>query len=252
MIFDIHAHYDDEKFNEDRETVLENMNKENVKYIINSGVDIETSLKSIQFAEKYEFIYATVGVYPGETDKVPADWLNKLETMLENEKVVGIGEIGLDYYYEEVPRETQMDAFKKQILLAQKHNLPIVIHDRDAHGDTLEILKSMNVNKGVMHCFSGSKEFANEIINLGMYISIGGVITFKNAKKLVEVACNIPLEKIVLETDCPYLAPTPFRGQRNYSPYIKYVVEKIAQIKGVTESYVEEITMNNAIEIFMK
>lgn len=252
MIFDIHAHYDDEKFNEDRETVLENMNKENVKYIINSGVDIETSLKSIQFAEKYEFIYATVGVYPGETDKVPVDWLNKLETMLENEKVVGIGEIGLDYYYEEVPRETQKDAFKKQILLAQKHNLPIVIHDRDAHGDTLEILKSMNVNKGVMHCFSGSSEFANEIINLGMYISIGGVITFKNAKKLVEVASNIPLEKIVLETDCPYLAPTPFRGQRNYSPYIKYVVEKIAQIKGVTESYVEEITMNNAIEIFMK
>lgn len=247
MIFDTHSHYTDEQFF-DREELLIKLNKENnVSEIITCGTDIKSSLDCIDLAKKFPFVYAAVGYHPEELTRVKAD-IASLRDIITKE-VIAIGEIGLDYYWNKENKEEQIDAFVKQIELAKEVNLPIIVHDREAHGDTLEILKK-HKPVGVLHCFSGSTEMAKEIVKLGMYIGVGGVATFKNAKNLPEVIKNTPLDKLLLETDAPYLAPVPFRGKRNDSSLIPYIAEKIGDIKGISKEKVLEICRENAYQLF--
>ncbi len=248
MIFDTHAHYTDEQF-DDRDILLPRLNQENVSEIITCGTDVKSSIDSIALAEKYPFVYAAVGYHPEELTRIDVD-IPTLKSLV-NPRVVAIGEIGLDYYWNKENKEKQKDGFIKQILLAKELSLPVIVHDREAHGDTLEILKEYKP-EGVLHCFSGSTEMANEIIKLGMYIGVGGVITFKNAKNLPEVVYNTPLDRILLETDAPYLAPVPFRSKRNDSSLITYIAEKIGDIKGISKEQVLKITKENAYRLFFK
>jgi TatD DNase family protein len=250
MIFDSHAHYDDEQFDNDRDEIIKEIHENGVIGILNCGSDFKGAMKSVELANKYEFIYAAVGIHPEYADVFNEEVIKELKDMTKNEKVKAIGEIGLDYYWDENPeREVQKEAFRKQMKLAEELKLPVVIHDRDAHGDTLEIIKEFPEVTGVVHCFSGSVEFAKECLKLGYYIGVTGVVTFKNAKKLVEVVNEVPLERLLVETDCPYMAPTPFRGKRNRSDYIKYVIEKIAEIKGVSVDDIETHTIHNIKEM---
>lgn len=251
LIFDTHAHYDDSAFDEDRAEVLSKLPSENVFAVVNAGADVESSKKSIELSEKYPYVYAAVGVHPENINKINAEsFTNELETLiLNNKKVVAVGEIGLDYYYNSENKDIQRIIFENQIKLALKHDLPILVHDREAHGDTFKLLKTHNP-KGIVHCFSGSVEMAREIIKLGMYIGIGGVVTFKNAKNIAEVVANISLSHIVLETDSPYMAPVPFRGKRCDSSLIKYTAEKIAELKNLKVSEVLKITKENALNLF--
>lgn len=251
LIFDTHAHYDDIAFDDDREKILSSLPKnDNIYAVVNAGADIESSKKSINLSEKYSYIYAAVGVHPENISNTPKDYISQLEKLILNsEKIVGVGEIGLDYHYTKENKEQQKDLFESQVKLAIKHDLPIIVHDREAHGDTMEILKKHNP-KGVLHCFSGSLEMAQEVIKMGMYIGIGGVITFKNAKNAVYVVENISLENIVLETDAPYMSPVPFRGKRCDSSYIKYTAEKISEIKNISLKEVFEVTKQNAKNLF--
>ncbi len=247
-IFDTHAHYDDKAFDGDRDIILKNILNDSVCCIVNQGTNIETSEMSIALAEKYNSIYAAVGLHPECLDENSIDDIEKLKVLSSNKKVVAIGEIGLDYYYD-IPKELQKNVFAKQLELANELNLPVVIHDREAHGDTMEILRQYKP-KGIVHCFSGSVEMANEILKLGMYIGIGGVITFKNARKTVEVTQNIPLDRLVLETDAPYLSPVPFRGKRCDSSMIKYTAERIAQIRNTSAEKILLITKKNAETVY--
>ena len=250
LIFDTHAHYDDSAFNEDRAEKLTSLPNDNIYAVINAGADIESSKKSINLSESYSYIYAAVGIHPENILNTPKDYISRLEKLiLSGKKVVGVGEIGLDYHYTKENKNQQKELFENQVKLAIKHDLPVIVHDREAHGDTIEILKR-HKPKGVVHCFSGSLEMAKEIIKMGMYIGIGGVITFKNAKNIVDVAENISLEHIVLETDAPYMAPVPFRGKRCDSSYIKYTAEKISEIKNIDLKEVFEITKQNAKNLF--
>ena len=249
LIFDSHAHYDDAKFDLIREEILAKMPENNVCGIINCGTDISTSLMSINLAENFPFIYAAIGYHPESVNDTTVFEKDKLIELSKNKKVVAIGEIGLDYYWDTSFKTNQIDFFEKQLFLAKKLDLPVIIHDRDAHGDTLEILKK-HQPKGVLHCFSGSIEMAREIIKLGLYIGVGGVITFKNSKKLVEIVKEIPLERILLETDAPYLAPEPYRGKTNNSAYILRVAEKIAEIKSITTKDVLSVTTKNVKALF--
>lgn len=243
-IFDSHAHYDDEAFDEDRDNVIEEIKNKGVIGVLNCGSSIEGARASFELSKKYDFFYAAVGIHPEYADKVNDEILKEIEEMAAFHKVRAIGEIGLDYYWDSNPsKEIQKEAFRKQMDLARKLNLPVVIHDRDAHKDTLDILKEFKEVKGVVHCFSGSPEFAKECLKIGYYIGFTGVVTFKNAKKILEVAKEVPLDRILLETDCPYMAPTPHRGKRNQSDYIKYMAEKIAEIKEIS---IEELN-NQAI-----
>jgi TatD DNase family protein len=246
MIFDSHAHYDDEAFDQDRDTVIRGINDSGVIGVLNCGASMEGAIKSVALSDKYDFIYAAVGIHPEHADTVNEEIINELRNLAQNVKVRAIGEIGLDYYYEENPsREIQKKAFRLQMMLAKELKLPVVIHDRDAHSDTLDILKEFPEVIGTVHCFSGSGEFAKECLKLGYYIGFTGVITFKNAKKIAEVARVVPLDRILVETDCPYMAPTPYRGKRNQSDYIQYIIEKISEIKGRTIEEIEEITVFN-------
>jgi TatD DNase family protein len=246
MIFDSHAHYDDEAFNEDREEVIQGLKGKGVIGVLNCGASIEGARMSVELSNKYDFIYSAVGIHPEHADMVNGQVIEELRTLAQNPKVRAIGEIGLDYYYEENPsREIQKEAFKLQMNLAKELKMPVVIHDRDAHKDTLDILKEFPEVIGVVHCFSGSAEFANECLKLGYYIGITGVITFKNAKQIVEVARVVPMDKILVETDCPYMSPTPHRGKRNQSDYIKYIIERLAEIKDKTIEEIEDITVLN-------
>ncbi len=251
MIFDTHAHYDDSAFDEDRDILLENLRKKNVRYIINSSVDIPSSLESIKLTEKYSYIYAAVGIHPQNIDdELENDYQNHIENMIKkNKKVVAIGEIGLDYHFDSNEKSKQKIIFEDQIKLSLKYALPIIVHDREAHKDTIETLKKYNP-KGIVHCFSGSVEMAKELVKLGMYLGIGGVSTFKNAKNIIETIKEIPIENLVLETDAPYLAPEPLRGTRCDSSLIKYVAEKISAIKNINVQEVYEKTFNNAVKIF--
>ena len=246
MIFDSHAHYDDEAFNEDRDNVILRLKDKGVIGVLNCGASMEGARKSVELSNKYDFIYSAVGIHPEYADTVDEEIIAELRKLAENPKVRAIGEIGLDYYYEENPsREIQKTAFKLQMKLAKELKLPVVIHDRDAHKDTLDILKEYPEVMGTVHCFSGSVEFAKECLKLGYYIGFTGVITFKNAKKLTEVAREVPMDRILVETDCPYMAPVPHRGKRNESDYIQYIIEKIAEIKGRTVEEIEEVTTFN-------
>ena len=235
IIFDTHAHYDDNSFDEDRGAVLSQIKENGVIGILNCASSYESIDKTYNLTIENDFIYGALGIHPENADEFNDDVEKKIIKLInKNKKIIAIGEIGLDYYWEENPsKEIQKEVFRRQMKLAETLNLPVVIHDRDAHGDTLEIMKEFPNVKGIVHCFSGSVEFAVECIKLGYYIGIGGVVTFKNAKKIVEVVKQIPLESILVETDSPYMAPTPNRGKRNKSDYIAYIIEQIAQIKNL-------------------
>lgn len=246
MIFDSHAHYDDDSFDEDREQVINEIKENGVIGVLNCGASLEGARKSFELAHEYDFFYAAVGIHPEYADKVDDKVINELKEMASDDKVRAIGEIGLDYYYDENPeREIQKSAFRSQMQLAQELNLPVVIHDRDAHEDTLNIMKEFPEVTGVVHCFSGSVEFARECLKQGYYLGFTGVLTFKNAKKIIEVAKEVPMNKFLLETDCPYMAPTPFRGKRNKSDYIKYIIEQMAKVKSVSEDEIANQNIEN-------
>lgn len=250
MYFDTHAHFDDEKFDENRDILIEEMHSNGVDYIINIGADMESSVKSIDLAKKYDFIYAAVGVHPHEVENMTEEDINTLRRYTEYKKVVAIGEIGLDYYYDFSPRDKQRYWFAKQLDLAAELNMPVSIHSRDAAQETFDIIKNSAVRKGVIHAYSGSVDMAKDYIDMGFYIGVGGVITFKNAKKLIDVVSFAPMERILLETDSPYLSPVPVRGTVNNSQNLKYVVDKISEIKQISAEKVCEITSQNAKGIF--
>ncbi|WP_017413665.1 TatD family hydrolase [Clostridium tunisiense] len=246
MIFDSHSHYDDSQFNEDRDLVLKEIKEKGVIGVLNCGSDLRGLNMSIELAEKYDFVYAAVGIHPEYAQVVDENLIEQIRNYAKNPKVRAIGEIGLDYYWEEnPPREVQKKAFRMQMEAARELNLPVVIHDREAHQDTLEIMKEFSQVKGVVHCFSGSVEFAKECLKLGYYIGITGVVTFKNAKVIKEVVKAVPIDKLLVETDCPYMAPTPYRGKRNQSNYIEYIIDEIAELKGITKEDVEKNTIKN-------
>ena len=234
-IFDSHAHYDDEEFDNDRKEVLEELKNEGVIGIMNCSSSYESIAKTCELINTYDFIYGAVGIHPENADEFKDEMLDEFKDIIKkNPKVKAIGEIGLDYYWDENPdKEIQKDVFRKHMKLAEELNLPVIIHDRDAHEDTLNIIKEFPNVKGVVHCFSGSVEFAKECLKLGYYIGVTGVVTFKNAKKVVKVVKEVPVERLLVETDCPYMAPEPNRGKRNKSSYIKYVIEKISEIKEI-------------------
>ncbi len=247
-IFDTHAHYDDPAFDEDRDSLLRSLLSGEVAAIVNQGTDLATCEKSIRFAQQYEGMYAAVGLHPECLTQTSMDEIDTIRRLAAHPKVVAIGEIGLDYYYD-VPRPLQKEVFAAQLRLASELDLPVNIHDREAHGDTLDMLRQYRP-KGILHCFSGSVEMAQEVVRLGMYIGIGGVVTFKNARKTVEVAAAVPLERIVLETDCPYLSPVPFRGKRNDSSHILYTAQRLAEIRNMTTEAVLEQTKINAETVY--
>lgn len=250
MFFESHAHYDDEAFENDRVELIEKMNNNEIDYIVNIGADIKSSMSSIELSEKYDFIYASIGVHPHETENMKDEDIAILKKYINNKKIVAIGEIGLDYYYEYSDREKQKYWFKKQLEIAKDNNKPVIIHSRDAAKECYEIIKNSGVSKGVIHSYSGSAQMAKDYIDMGFFIGIGGIVTFKNAKKSVEVAESVPIEKILIETDSPYLSPVPVRGTRNNSQNLIYIAEKIAQIKQITVENVAEITKKNALTLF--
>lgn len=258
MITDTHAHYDDEAFNGDREELFEKLRASGVGRIINSGADLKTSRSSTALAQKYDFIYAAVGIHPDNAGEADETAMEELKTLARTGRVAAIGEIGLDYHWNVFPHEVQKSAFIRQWELADELGLPIVIHSRDAAADTMDIIRDRHAKltaagrpmRADLHCYSYSREQAEEYVRLGLYFGVGGVVTFKNARKLCETVDMLPLNRILLETDCPYLAPEPFRGQRNNSGYISYVAEKIAEIKGISPEEVIKITTANADSFF--
>ncbi len=259
MIFESHAHYDDERFDSDRVELLSLMQKKNVGRIINVGSTLKSSQTSLDLAREYEFIYAALGVHPSDIscmEETPEglDWIYR--TAKKEKKVVAIGEIGLDYYWdkEEEIHKKQRQRFLEQLEIAKKLDLPVIIHSRDAAKETFDIMKEAAKQgiRGVIHCYSYSPELAEEYVKLGYYIGVGGVVTFKNGKKLKETVRRIPLKRILVETDCPYMAPSPFRGERNDSTFIPYVIQEIAKLKEITQSEVEDTTAKNAYELFSR
>lgn len=252
MIFDTHAHYDDEQFDIDRETLLASMKQAGIGNIVNVGANMASSKQSLKLSKEYDFIYAAVGVHPSDSAELTEEKLLKLKEMSSDKKCVAIGEIGLDYYWPEPDHETQKTWFRKQLNLAGEVGKPVIIHSREAALDTVTIMQQENASSigGVVHCFSYSREVARQCLDMGFYIGIGGVLTFKNGRKLKEVAEEIPLERILLETDCPYLAPVPHRGERNCSLYLPLVVDALAQIKGITAEEVIRVTEENAKEMY--
>lgn len=252
MYFESHAHYDDERFDEDRDTLLTSFPAEGIETVVNASSDIKSSKASIALSEKYPFFYAAVGVHPHEVENITEADIDELRELSKHPKVVAIGEIGLDYYYDLSPRDLQRHWFKRQLELADELKMPVIIHSRDAAQECFDIIKNSNVRNGVIHCYSGSAEMAEEYIKMGFYIGVGGSLTFKNNKKGVETVERIPIEKILIETDSPYLAPVPYRGKRNDSRLLKYVVERISQIKNIPENDICNITKNNAQNLFIK
>lgn len=252
MYFESHAHYDDERFDDDRDELIMSLNAEGVETVINVASDIVSSKASIALAEKYSFFYASVGVHPHEVSKISESDIATLKELSKHPKVVAIGEIGLDYYYDLSPRDDQRYWFRRQLKLAEELNMPVIIHSRDAAQECFDIIKESSVRRGVIHCYSGSAQMAKDYIDLGFYIGIGGSITFKNNRKGIEVVENIPIEKILIETDSPYLAPVPYRGRRNDSRLLKYVVEKISDVKKIPEIDIYNITKNNAEMLYIK
>ncbi len=248
MIFDSHAHYNDKRFDDDRDALLSQMLQKDVCGIVNCGTDLASSRYSLALAEQYDGVYAAVGFHPEDLEHVDRDY-DECVKLLAHDKVVAVGEIGLDYYWDAFPRPVQQEWFVRQMQLAKERNLPVIVHDRDAHEDTLTLLKKERP-QGVLHAFSGSAEMAKEVLNLGMYIGLGGVVTFHNARKTVEVAQMIPLDRLLLETDAPYMAPVPFRGRRNDSTYIRFVAARIAELRGMDTEEILDITTENAKRLF--
>lgn len=247
---DTHAHYDDEAFDGDRDLLLQRLFAESVGKIITVGCAADRWEATIRLAEKYENIYGAVGIHPEDIYGLPENYLERIEELTKNPKIVAVGEIGLDYHYENYDRERQEKIFTEQLCLADKLSLPVIIHSRDAAEDTLRILRAEKPKKAVMHCFSGSRETALEVLSMGLYISFTGVLTFKNARKALEACEAVPLDRLMLETDCPYMAPVPFRGERCDSSMILSTAAKMAEIKGLTTEEMIEICNKNAEKFF--
>lgn len=252
MIFETHAHYDDESFDEDRQELLESLAANNISHVINIGATLSSVKKTIELMAKYPFVYGAIGIHPEGVGELTEESFAWLKEQCSLEKAVAVGEIGLDYYWKEPEREIQKHWFVRQLQLAKEVQLPVVIHSRDAAKDTIDIMKQEKAEEtgGVVHCFSYTKETARIFLDMGFYMGIGGVITFKNAQKLKEALNYIPMDRVLLETDSPYLAPVPYRGKRNTSLNLPYIMEEIAAIKGITKEAVEEITMENAKRLF--
>lgn len=252
MILESHAHYDDEMFDEDREELLLSLAAHGIGTVINVGASLEGCRATLRLTEKYPFVYGAMGIHPSETAELDEDGMKWLRQQCAQEKVVAVGEIGLDYYWKEPEQEVQKKWFERQLELAREVALPVIIHSRDAAKDTLDWMQALHAEEmgGVVHCYSYTKEMAREYLNMDFYFGIGGVITFKNARKLKEAVQYIPLEKILLETDSPYLAPEPNRGKRNSSLNLPYVAQAVAELKGVTYEEVVEVTRKNAERLF--
>jgi len=251
MLVDTHAHLQWASFDKDREKAINRAKKAGVEYIVNIGFDVDGSIKAIDLAEKHKGLYATVGIHPHNASQFNQKVLNKLMELSENPKVVAIGEIGLDYYRNLSPRQAQKEAFEAQLLLAKELKLPVVIHDREAHADILQILSKLNEKTTViMHCFSGSKEMAEQCVKSNFYISFAGLVTFPNSHKLHEIAKWIKLDKILVETDSPWLAPQDMRGKRNEPAFLTFIAEKVAKLKGIPVNRLAEATTENSKEIF--
>ena len=251
MLFDTHAHLNDPAFDPDRTTLMESFADAGVALVMNAGCSLESSRDIVAMADQYPWLYASVGSHPDSANEVDESVLEEYRKLCKlSSKVKAIGEIGLDYYYEDIPRDVQQKAFRMQMALAEELDLPVIIHERDAHNDGLAIVKEFPKVKGVFHCYSGSAEMARQLVNMGWYIGFTGVLTFKNARKAVETAASIPLDRIVLETDCPFMAPEPFRGKRNHPGYLYRMAEKLAEIRGISVEEVHAATYENGKRLY--
>ena len=250
MYFDSHAHLDDRRFDDDREELFADLPRHGVGMLMNIGCDLKSSLQSIDLAHKYPFVYAAVGSHPDDAEAVDDRLLAIYRKLCADPRVKAIGEIGLDYHYEDPPRELQLPAFRRQLELARELDLPVIVHEREAHADGMELIRQFPELTGVFHCYSGALEQAKELVKLGWYIGFTGVVTFKNARKALEVAQWLPLDRILIETDCPYMAPEPHRGRRNDSRYVPLVAAKLAELRGITPEEMGEITARNAKRLF--
>ena len=250
MFFDSHAHLDDRAFREDRDAIFADLPNHGVGWLMNVGCDLPSSLRSIDLAHRYPFVWAAVGSHPDDAAQVDEARIALYRQMCKDERVRAIGEIGLDYHYEDPPREVQLPAFRRQLELAAELDLPVIVHEREAHADGMELIREFPTVTGVFHCYSGAAEMAKELVSRGWYIGFTGVVTFKNARKAVEVAQTVPLDRILIETDCPYMAPEPHRGRRNDSRWVPLVARKIAEIRGLPLEAVEEATTENAMRLF--
>lgn len=252
MLFDSHAHLDSERFEGERDEIVARAKAAGLALIMNPGASYESSIKAVEMSERYDMVYAAVGIHPHDADTVDETMMNLIKALAKKDKVKAIGEIGLDYYYDNSPREVQKTIFRAQIQVAKSLKLPIIIHDRDANDDVMRILKEENpFDTGVvLHCFSGSAELARQYVKLGAYISIAGPLTFKNNRKTIEVVETVPLDRLFVETDSPFLTPVPYRGKRNEPAYVEYVADKIAEIKGLSFEEVAEATYDNACQFF--
>ena len=251
MLFDTHAHMDDRAFDEDREALLSRLPEEGIGLLMNPGCSLASSRAACALAGNYDYIYAAVGSHPDAAAEVCPEVLEQYRVLIrENPKVRAIGEIGLDYHYEDIPREIQKEAFRAQMALAAELNLPVIVHEREAHGDGMAIVREFPTVTGVFHCYSGSLEMARELISMGWYIGFTGVLTFKNARKALEVAAALPLERIVLETDCPYMSPEPFRGKRNDPGKLYRMAQALAALRGLSEEAVQRVTLENGRRLY--
>lgn len=251
MLFDTHAHMDDRAFDGDREALLSGLKERGTGLIMNPGCSLASSKNAVALSGAYDFVYAAVGSHPDAADEVNDDVLEQYRRMAkENPKVKAIGEIGIDYHYEDIPRQVQLAAFRSQMALARELGLPVIVHEREAHEDGMAVVKEFPEVTGVFHCYSSSAEMARQLVNLGWYIGFTGVITFKNARRAIETAQSIPLERIVLETDCPYMAPVPHRGKRNDPGYLCYMAEKLAEIRGLSVEEICRVTLENGKRLY--
>ena len=251
MLFDTHAHMDDRAFDCDREALLTALPEQGIQLLMNPGCSLSSSRNASALSRQYDYIYAAVGSHPDVADEVNEAVLDEYRQLCkQNPKIKAIGEIGLDYHYEDIPREIQLRAFRMQMELARELNLPALVHERDAHEDGMAVVREFPDVTGVFHCYSGSAEMARQLVDKGWYIGFTGVLTFKNARKAVETAEQIPLDRIVLETDCPYMSPEPFRGKRNDSTKLRYVVEKLAEWKGISAEEMEQVTWRNGCRLY--
>jgi len=250
MFFDTHAHYCDKRFSDDRNEIINSLEASGISYVLNAGSSVRSSEMSLSLADEYSIIYASVGVHPHDSKSMTDDTVSLLEDLLSHPKAVAVGEIGLDYHYDFSPRDVQRLRFREQMELARALKLPVIIHEREALSDTLDIIRDFPDLTGIFHCFSGSFDTAKIILKMGWYLSFTGVVTFKNAKRALEVIKNAPLDRLMLETDCPYMAPEPMRGKRNSSLYLPYIAEKFAEVRGITVEEVAKVTTENGLRFF--
>ena len=250
MLFDTHAHLNDPAFDPDREELMAGLAEKGIGLVMNAGCSLESSRDIVAMTERWPWLYGSVGSHPDSADEVNEDVIEEYRKLCRHEKIKAIGEIGLDYYYEDIPREIQKNAFRMQMALAKELDMPVIVHEREAHDDGMRIVKEFPGVTGVFHCYSGSAEMARQLVNMGWYIGFTGVLTFKNARKAVETAASIPLDRIVLETDCPFMAPEPFRGKRNDPGYLPKMAEKLAQIRGISVEEAISATTENAKRLY--